>query len=221
MGSEDELTIVIEDNTHYITEVFEQGDEIPWSLATDPTDIAAIRAVSVMEANVEYTSKLAQVESHASVNSEFWNLVAIDGIDPGFNKMVLWGITGQGLNGVSQLLHIASPEFFTIIRRASDWAFKDAQSSVSVQSLSENNYNLEAYPNPASTEMTIKFRSEKFTPVTATLFNITGQQVDVIREDAVQGNNFIQLNAEKYSSGLYHIRLDIDGESAYTKIVIR
>ena len=58
-GTENDLVIVIKDNTHCITKIYDVDEEVTWSNATG-TDIAATMAVSIKEATMPYSGKLAK-----------------------------------------------------------------------------------------------------------------------------------------------------------------
>ncbi len=215
----EEQVLVIKDNTHYITEVFEVGAEVAWSNST--VDVGLIRPVSIKEANVTYSAKLGQMKSHAA-SADFWNLVTVDAIGPDNNKMVYWGVNAIGLNGDAATTgSYGTPEFFTIIKRAVAWAWDDAGNSVSVEQRELNPMALSAYPNPAEGQVTIRFRAESSGPSSAILFNVAGQQVDRFQKMTVQGDNYMFLDAGKYPSGIYQLRVDLNEGSAVTKVVIQ
>lgn len=220
-GTADEQVLIIKDNTHYITEIFDIGDEVPWSSATAAATIEVIRPVSTKEVNVPFSAKLGQMKSHAS-SSDFWNLLTVDEMGASKNKMVFWGVNHIGLNGDPTTESLGTPEFYTILKRSVDWAIKDAGSDpISVESRQANNFELVAFPNPASERVTIRFRAESQVNATASLYNMAGQQVDMFNKLTVQGNNFLFLNADQYVAGIYQLRIDFDGESAVTKVVIQ
>jgi hypothetical protein len=218
-GTADDQVLIIKDNSHYITQVFNIGDEIPWSADVPEADIAEIRPVSIQEVNVTYDGKLGQMKSQSS-ESGFWNLVTVDDIDGSGNRMVYWGVNDIGLSGTAQDGHYGTSEFYTIIKRACAWAYDNAGTN-SVEQVAKDQFNLVAFPNPASERVTVRFRASVSNNATAVLYNVTGQQVDMFRQMTREGKNFMYLDANKYPAGIYHLRLDVDGETAVTKIVIQ
>ena len=218
-GTADDQVVIIKDNSHYITQVFNLGDEVPWSAGTLETDIPQIRPVSIKEVNVTYSAKLGQMKSHAG-QADFWNLVTVDDIDGSGNKMVYWGLNHIGLNGEAQDGSYGTAEFYTLIKRACAWAFDDAGAN-SVEQLQKERMELVAFPNPASERVTVRFKTEMPADATAVLYNVAGQQVDIFHQRTRNGKNFMYLDANKYPAGIYQLRLDVEGETSVTKVVIQ
>lgn len=218
-GTEDDLVVIIKDNSHYITQNYNMGDEVPWSALTEASDIEANGPVSIQEVNVTYDGKLAQMKSHSG-EAGFWNLVTVDDIDGSGNKMVYWGLNHIGLNGEAQDGSYGTPEFFDLIKRACAWAYDDAGAN-SVERFATDQMNLVAFPNPASERVTVRFRAAVNANANAVLYNVAGQQVDRFQRMTREGKNFMYLDADKYPAGIYHLRLDVEGETAVTKVVIQ
>jgi hypothetical protein len=216
-GTEDDLVIVIKDNTHYITKIYDVDEEVKWSDATG-TDIAATRAVSIKEATVPYAGKLAKNKAIAS-DDDFWTMITVDPSASIPNKIFLWGMVGPGINGASLTEHYGTQDFFTIIKRALEWALDLMPAGIADNKL--DNLRLIAFPNPASDRATIRFNAPGASNATVTLHNITGQQLEVLyNKKAVAGNNFVFLDAAKYSPGVYLIRLNMGEDTQYTKLII-
>ncbi|MBN2214303.1 MAG: T9SS type A sorting domain-containing protein [Bacteroidales bacterium] len=216
-GTEDDLFIVIKDNSHYITQIYGLEDEVRWSDVTG-TDIAATRAVSIKEANVTYSAKLAKNRAIAN-EEDFWTMITVDKSETIPNKIFIWGMVGTGLNGESLTEHKGTQDFFTIIKRACEWAFDLMPNYVDDHRL--NAYRLIAFPNPASEKATIRFNAPFAAKATVTLHNITGQQLEVLADKSVvEGNNFVFLDVTNYSPGVYLIRLIIEEKEQYTKLII-
>jgi len=219
-GAQEDQVLVIKDNTHYITSVFNIGDEVTWSTASEAADVAANRPVSVAEVNVTYDGKLGQMKSHTGM-SNFWNLVTVEDIQGSGNRMVFWGLNHIGLNGEGQTGSYGTPEFFTIIKRAAAWAYDDAGGASSVGQMRADRMSLTAYPNPASERITVRFRASAPASAEISLYNIAGQRVDMFHQMASEGKNFMFLDAEKYPAGIYQLHLDVAGETSVAKIVIQ
>ena len=218
-GTGDDQVVIIKDNTHYITQIYNIGDEVPWSGATIASDIAANCPVSIKEVEVTYDGKLAQMKSHVG-QADFWNMVTVDDIEGSGNKIVYWGVNHIGLNGEAQDGSYGTEEFYTIIKRMCAWAFDDAGSN-SVEQLKKDRMEMVAFPNPASERVTVRFRTEMPADATAVLYNVAGQQVDMFHQRTRNGKNFMFLDANKYPAGIYQLRLDVEGETSVTKVVIQ
>lgn len=219
-GSEDDKVIVIKDNTHYITKIFNVDDEIPWSTATG-TDMAQNEPTSWKEVNVTYTNKLAKEKAHIANYPDFWTMITIDPSETIPHKMFLWGMNAVGIDGDGQLSHLGTPEFFTIIKRACDWAFDEMETGSVLYHLSQKGHKLVAFPVPSSDQVTIRFNAPNPLPARVALYNVTGQQMEILYEkSASAGNNFVVLDAKKYSPGLYYVGLEIEGRTEFAKIII-
>lgn len=222
-ATEDDQVLIIKDNSHYITQVFNLGDEVPWSAATEATDIANNCPVSIAEANVSFDGKLGQMKSHAG-EANLWNLVTVDEIGGPGNKMVFWGVNHVGLDGAvdpGPSGSYGTPEFYTIVRRSLEWILDETGGGVSVEAREADLLELVAYPNPASDRVTIRFRSSLAQPYTATLYNVAGQQVELLQKQTHAGRNYLFLDANKYPSGIYQMRIDMEEGTAITKVVIQ
>lgn len=68
-------------------------------------------------------------------------------------------------------------------------------------------------PNPVSNEMTVAFRSENGQPSTITITDQTGRPLQTIQVEAVEGNNYHEINVASLPAGLYFLTLE-DGQSS-------
>ncbi len=217
-GTETDKVIVIKDNSHYITQIYNVDDEITWSTATGG-DLAEVTPVSIKEAKIAYSAKLAKNMTIFN-EDDFWTMITIDASETFPNKHFLWGMVGAGINGVSQTEHLGTQDFFTIIKRACEWAYDLMPNSVYDNSLT--NTRLVAFPNPASDRATIRFNAPGATSAFVSLHNITGQQLEILHDkNVISGNNFVFLDASKYSPGIYLVRLKMGEATQFTKLIIR
>ena len=76
------------------------------------------------------------------------------------------------------------------------------------------------YPNPAASQVTIKFNSDFNQGVNSKMFDVTGREVLAEYGDAVAGDNTINLNTAGLSNGLYVIEVRLGEKSLITKINI-
>jgi Secretion system C-terminal sorting domain len=76
-------------------------------------------------------------------------------------------------------------------------------------------------PNPANDYVTIKFVADKQTTVTIRLINDIGSTVLQHNQQALKGNNSIQLNnLNKYSKGVYTLQLLVNDEVVSQKLIL-
>lgn len=222
-GTADEQIFIIKDNSHYITQDFNNGDEVPWSNST--VEITEIRPVSIQEVNVTFSGKLGQLKSHAG-EADYWNMVTIDEIGGPKNKMVFWGLNVVGLDGYSDNVSGSSgsygtPEFYHLLKRSVQWILDETGGGTSIEAPLADQMELVAFPNPASERVTIRFNSTSARPYTATLYNVAGQQVEMMQRQSHAGKNYLYLDANKYPSGIYQMRIDVEEGTAITKVVIQ
>jgi hypothetical protein len=222
-GTMDDQILIIKDNSHYITQIFNTGDEVVWSANETAEDILQIAPVSIVEENVSFDGKLGQMKSHAGM-SNFWNLVTVDEIGGPGNKFVFWGINHIGLDGAvdpGPSESYGTPEFYTIVRRSVEWILDETGGGTSIEAPLADQMELVAYPNPAADRITIRFRSNSAQPYTATLYNVAGQQVELLKRQTHAGRNYLFLDAGKYPAGVYQMRIDLEEGAALTKVVIQ
>jgi hypothetical protein len=219
-ATEDNTIIVILDNSHYITEIFQNNEEVKWSNATG-ADLTNTGTIVIREVNVEYSGKLATIKANID-DTQFYNLVTIDKSDDFPNNMVLWGINAIGLDGGQNIgQEYGTQEFFEIVKRACEWAYDAMPAGTAIEDHVMIGYQLVAFPNPASVKTTIRFNVPSNGPAKVTLYDVTGQQTDVLLDKNIQvGNNFIFLDVTNYSRGVYFVKLQFEERTEFTKLVI-
>jgi hypothetical protein len=68
---------------------------------------------------------------------------------------------------------------------------------------------LQNYPNPFNPSTEIRFSVPKTTHVRLSVYNTIGQLVEtLVNEEKSAGNYVVRFNASRFSSGVYHYRLD-------------
>jgi len=81
------------------------------------------------------------------------------------------------------------------------------------------------YPNPITAktnEINIKFSLKKSSRVNKKLYNIKGQLVDEILNDYKQsGSHTISSKIDNLSSGIYFIKIDVDGKNRAVKKMVK
>jgi hypothetical protein len=86
-----------------------------------------------------------------------------------------------------------------------------------------NSFTLgEAYPNPASNDVTIKFNLKANKNVKVSLINLLGQEViNIANDNFVAGFNEVKFNVGNLSAGVYFYTMTVDGVSQSQKIMIK
>jgi hypothetical protein len=219
-GTEDDKSIIIKDNTHYITEIFDVDQEVVWSTTTY-TD--ANLPGCVKEVNVEFSAYLAQIKGLVD-KDDFWTMFTVDADEGLPNRMFVWGMHEVGLNGTdacAYLEHTGTEDFWKIFRRAAQWTFDMIPEETSVKEKYLDDYSMHAFPNPASGIANIRFLAAEPGDATVTLFNLTGQQVQVLYDKrAKAGYNFVSFDTGEYPAGIYFAILQIGEHTLTTKLCI-
>jgi hypothetical protein len=68
------------------------------------------------------------------------------------------------------------------------------------------------YPNPFNPNTTISFNLKEQSDVTLTIYNMLGQQVAIYNYGMLGAGRYQEeINMERFTSGVYHYRLDASG----------
>jgi hypothetical protein len=223
-GTEDDKSIIIRENDHYITEIYDVDQEVVW---TTTTYTEANLPGSVMEVNMEFSNKLAQIKGYEALGKEdFWTMFTIDSAAGLPNRMFVWGMHAVGLEGTdacAYMEHTATQDFWTICRRAATWVFNlpTGGEETALEDHYLDEYSIHAFPNPASNIANIRFLAAEPADATINLFNVTGQQVSVLYDKrAKAGYNFVSFDTGEYPAGLYFAVLQIGEHTLTTKLSI-
>ena len=82
--------------------------------------------------------------------------------------------------------------------------------------------NVNVYPNPTDGITNIAVNLVNDASVNVTVYNVYGQLVQVINDSKLsQGANNLTLNASNFASGIYLVKVTIDGETITKKITVR
>jgi hypothetical protein len=77
------------------------------------------------------------------------------------------------------------------------------------------------YPNPFNPETTIEFNIAKTSNVKISVFNIVGQELEVLVNSKMQAGNYKTVfNGAKYASGIYFYRIEAGNFSDVRKMLI-
>lgn len=90
--------------------------------------------------------------------------------------------------------------------------------SVGIDNLSDIISSSDLYPNPASDKITVDFTLTLAQKVDIRLFDIVGQQVDIIQAvDGIQGKNTIPIDVADLSKGVYFLQIGLNGNKSVNK----
>ena len=82
-------------------------------------------------------------------------------------------------------------------------------------------YLSEAYPNPFNSRMIIKYGLPESGLVSIDLFDISGRLIEnLLGSDIKAGYHFFELNASSLGSGLFLLKVDVNGFSSVKKLIM-
>jgi hypothetical protein len=217
--SEDDTKIIITDNSHYITSIFDLDQEVTWTTVPEPIVLADVNPSSAKEVNVEWEAALAINKSHSAMDGMYTMMTVSDETLP--NKVFMWGIVAMGLDGEGLGVNGATPEFYTILKRACQWAYDEMENTAVEDVRNKPSFELTAFPNPASERVVVRFESPAEGAGVASLYSITGQRMDEFNMNVIPGRNYLELRAGDYAPGVYHLSLEMQGRVEYVKIVMQ
>ncbi len=94
--------------------------------------------------------------------------------------------------------------------------------TVGVEENSLLSSSFEAYPNPATENVSIKFSNENYSTVDVSLINIAGQLVFTQQiSNLTTGENFNSIDIKDMEKGTYFVKIQSDDAIAIRKIVIQ
>lgn len=80
---------------------------------------------------------------------------------------------------------------------------------------------LDVYPNPATTDVTLAFNSTLNETITVGIYNVIGKLATTkIAKELTIGQNLINLNVSDLPSGIYNIELQLNGQKTTRKVVV-
>lgn len=94
-------------------------------------------------------------------------------------------------------------------------------SFASVNDIAENNINLNAFPNPFSSNTNIFYELKESATVTVTVFDVLGNKVETLAHKISQnaGKHALEFDANNHPAGVYLVAVNIDGQ-VYTKRIV-
>jgi hypothetical protein len=214
-GDEFDLQYKITDNTHYITEIFDLNQIVTWSDGTDYKEVPYVHHL------IYSTKTLAMPVAPTDEPTAF----AIGVIDD-FNlpvQMFYFGMSAQCVQGSGADQHYGTNDYYKIMKRAAEWTFDAIPEPPSdIKDNLIQNYGLIAFPNPASEIVTIRFKAPVAGNAKVTLYDVTGQQLDILIDVDVQtGYRIINLDVTDYPEGIYFVRLNAGEHTEYIKLLVK
>lgn len=93
-------------------------------------------------------------------------------------------------------------------------------SNVGVNEITKEQNNVEVFPNPFSNSCTIMLNRESPSEVNIEVIDITGQTVISVKsEEKIKGIFTQEISTEKLSAGVYFVKVNINKNSTYKKII--
>ena len=199
---EDDLWWTIVDDSHYITENYSLNQKVQYSTNDLTYGIGYPYGIN---GNVEVLAKPKKV-------------IAEDPLAIGIiNDIILY-------LGVAHHYHargFGTQDFYDVLHRSIEFMFEVGTPDAIRENRIQQNYNLTVFPNPASEQVTIRFKSPGSADAQVSVFHITGQQIDILPvKKNIYGNNILYHDVSDYSKGIYYIKLQIGNKIDYTKMVI-
>jgi hypothetical protein len=103
--------------------------------------------------------------------------------------------------------------------------FFKTESTYPTSNIAEGNrvdhFNLTTYPNPFNPKTSISFNLNKSSRVELKVFDVAGREIrNLISDNLSQGSHTISFNGEGLKSGVYFLRLNVDGVNSVRKVVL-
>ncbi|MEO8148964.1 MAG: T9SS type A sorting domain-containing protein [Bacteroidia bacterium] len=79
------------------------------------------------------------------------------------------------------------------------------------------------YPNPTTDETVITYNLQSSSQIKIELYNSIGERINVLKDEKQQGGNHqqkIKLNTNKFSKGIYFVKMMVDGNVYARKLVV-
>ncbi|UCD36855.1 MAG: T9SS type A sorting domain-containing protein, partial [Fidelibacterota bacterium] len=83
------------------------------------------------------------------------------------------------------------------------------------------NLELEVYPNPFNSQLTIVYTVPRTGNIRLTVFNLLGQEVgSLVDEHKLAGEHTVLFNGDLFASGIYYLRLDSQDQVRIEKLML-
>lgn len=202
------------DNTHYITEIYDQGELVRWTLG-DQVDMNDIRS-NVIDFSIDIPNAVALANSYYAEITDKSQLWAIpENTPPLSERFVYFGTDADGIG------ELGSNDYYKIVLRSLEWVMgKDQNTGIPGY---KNVLNpVKVYPNPVSDILNISIDIEQPESVKVTLFNLLGQEVFIPSSEYYvnEGDDLVRVDLSKLDKGMYIYRLEMDNKYYSGKIQV-
>lgn len=208
-GEVEGMTIVIENNSHYITQEYAAKEEVTWSIATDfaGAEFVGLKLTGTIPTAIALASSTSAFLSGYSV------LWAIPENSALFDNRMVFFPTHVKVIGEGE----ATAEMYNIIKRSLTWVLKDDASSVDNIS---NALDVQLMANPVSNYANFKINALDKSNVSVSVISLNGQQVLLQQEQSLSNGNVMQINTSTLADGLYLYRVVSGGKLSTGKMLV-
>jgi PKD repeat protein len=91
---------------------------------------------------------------------------------------------------------------------------------VGVEEVTNNIESIRLFPNPTSSKATLQLGVTEATDATITVADFTGRIINVINSSLTQGDNSITIDTNEFSSGIYFVNIQNNGNYKQVKLVV-
>ena len=92
--------------------------------------------------------------------------------------------------------------------------------TVGINEVNKEVLKFSAFPNPVDEQLTISFNILHSTNVKAEIYDISGRKVqDLFDQQFTVGTNRMEVSTSDWNSGVYFIRLQLEGETFIEKVI--
>ncbi len=215
-GVSDGQTMVVLDNTHFITKDYAANEEIVWSSLADAsgsTQVAYDITTTVPAAIPLAKSKAAELGAlHVLCAIPEGTMVAGELTDVPIQRMVIFAVHKNSL-----ALESATAAFFAISKKSLQWVLKENEGGPSAIHNIESAFSgVKLLNNPVRGDARLSFYLNEPGVVSISAVNMVGQQT-ILRtnESYSAGNNEISFSTSELNAGIYLYQLKTNS-SVYT-----
>lgn len=204
---------IIADNSHHITQDFDNDQVINYALAAD-RGVPYLHGIAPSHIILAYAARDdGGADNPTFVQEEAICLGYIANPEILYMNVAYTYLDQEGDDA-------ATPEFYQIMHRAVEFVF-DAIWVNDIDPQLADRMDLSVAPNPAIDDLNLSFTLEAGRNITVSLISVTGGLVGNIYEGlSVAGRNEISINLTDYAAGLYFVEVRIDETTAScTKLV--
>lgn len=151
-----------------------------------------------------------------------YTLASLPVNNPGEEYFVMVEIPGLDTNGTYERQITSTNNLFTGLNFVVDNEKINTIQDVSVQSININSIPFKVYPNPANDKFTIQFTAISDSDTKIELVDVVGRKVDsIFNSKTFKSDNYeLDVNTKNIQSGIYFLRININGNIQTMKIII-